>query len=170
MRASCSASFRFRPPLLLLLLLLLQLEVLGQEEGDGGAVNAVGATQRRHPPGEGLPPRSAARCGHSAAARQPQTEVPARSPGGGVFSVPVGRSAARTPPPPRPLVASFWLRGAPFAVCTLPDEWCITVARAAAIDCCSCRHHERSRRLPATLSSSHHGLPARLSHEKLQHA
>ena len=26
----------------------LQLEVLGQEEGDGGAVNAVGATQRRH--------------------------------------------------------------------------------------------------------------------------
>ena len=34
------------PPLLLLL--LLQLQVLGQEEGDGGAVNAVGATQRRH--------------------------------------------------------------------------------------------------------------------------
>ena len=36
------------PPLLLLLLLLLQLQVLGQEEGDGGAVNAVGAPQRRH--------------------------------------------------------------------------------------------------------------------------
>ena len=35
------------PPPLLLLLLLLQLEVLGQEEGDG-AVNAIGATQRRH--------------------------------------------------------------------------------------------------------------------------
>ena len=25
-------------------------------------------------------------------------------------------------------------------------EWCNDVARAAAIDCCSCRHHERSRR------------------------
>ena len=26
------------------------------------------------------------------------------------------------------------------------EEWCNDVARAAAIDCCSCRHHERSRR------------------------
>ena len=33
--------------------------------------------------------------------------------------------------------------------CTLyspREEWCNAVARAAAIDCCSCRHHERSRR------------------------
>ena len=44
MCASYAASSRSR----LLFLLLLQLEVIGQEEEDGGAVNAVGATQRRH--------------------------------------------------------------------------------------------------------------------------
>ena len=88
------------PPPLLLLLLLLQLEVLGQEEGDGGAVNAV-ATQRRHHQERRFPRGVPARCGHSAAARQPQTEVPAAPPEV-ESSVPVGRSAARAPPPPRP--------------------------------------------------------------------
>ena len=33
------------PPLLLLLFLLLQLQVLGNEEGDGGGVNVVAASQ-----------------------------------------------------------------------------------------------------------------------------
>ena len=41
--------------------------------------------------------------------------------------------------------------------------WCMNVARAAAIDCCSCRYHERSRRcrrLNATpLSRSARCLP-----------
>ena len=72
-------------PLLLLLLDLLHLEVLGQEVGDGGAVNAVGATQRRHHQERSFPPRSAARCGHSAAAPATSDRGAGRSPGGGVF-------------------------------------------------------------------------------------
>ena len=34
----------------------------------------------------------------------------------------------------------------PGLFCPRGAEWCCDVARAAAIDCCSCRHHERSRR------------------------
>ena len=52
----------FLPPPLLLLLLLLQLEVLGQEVGDSGAVNAVGATQRLHHQERSFP-RGVLRCG-----------------------------------------------------------------------------------------------------------
>ena len=41
--------------------------------------------------------------------------------------------------------------------------WCMNVARATAIDCCSCRHHERSRRCcgfyAAPLSRSARCLP-----------
>ena len=46
---------------------------------------------------------------------------------------------------PSVLVASFWLRGAPFAVPTLLKEWWFAEARTAATDIRSCRHHERSR-------------------------
>ena len=34
----------------------------------------------------------------------------------------------------------------PWPSCPRRAEWCCDVARAAVIDCCSCRHHERSRR------------------------
>ena len=44
------------------------------------------------------------------------------------------------------LVAVFCPRGAPYVVSTFGLEWWDTVASTAAIDCCSCRHHERSRR------------------------
>ena len=50
------------------------------------------------PPGEECPPRSAARCGHSAAARG-QRDCPAAPPGVEA-SVPVGRRASRAPLPP----------------------------------------------------------------------
>ena len=68
------------PPPLLLLLLLLQLEVLGQEEGDGGAVNAVGATKRRHHQERGFPHGVP----HGAVAPLPPGSTRS-SPGGGVF-------------------------------------------------------------------------------------
>ena len=131
--------------LLLLLLLLLQLEDLGQEEGDGGAVNAVGARQRRHHQERSFPrgvPHGAVTPLRPGSLRQRCRPPP---PGGGVFC-PRRALCGTYSTSSSALLASFWLRVAPFAVCTLPDEWCITVARAAAIDCCSCRHHERSRR------------------------
>ena len=107
------------------LLLLLQLEVLGQEEGDGGAVNAVGATQRRH---------------------HQERSFSRGVPHGAVTPLRPGNLRQRCRALPRRWSLLSPVGGAPYAVCTLPDEWCITVARAAAIDCCSCRHHERSRR------------------------
>ena len=33
--------------------------------------------------------------------------------------------------------------GTLFAACILQDEWCVAVATAMRMDCCSCRHHER---------------------------
>ena len=42
------------------------------------------------------------------------------------------------------LVPIFCPRRAAFAVSTLGYEWWFTVASTAVIDCCSCRHHERS--------------------------
>ena len=56
------------------------------------------------PPGEERPPRSAARCGHSAAARG-QRDYPAAPPGVEA-SVPAGHRAARAPLPPRPWPSS----------------------------------------------------------------
>ena len=87
----------------------------------------------------------------SAAAQQPQTQVESPVPHMALCS---SYSTSSSAP-----VASFRLRGGPFAVCTLPDEWCITVTRAAAIDCLLLVSPPR-----AQSSGTHHGLPARLSH------
>ena len=43
------------------------------------------------------------------------------------------------------LVAVFLFRRTPLAVPTLSKEWWVTVAKTAAIDCCSCLSHERNR-------------------------
>ena len=56
--------------------------------------------------------------------------------------MPVGRSAASRTSPSLALVAGFWPRGAPYC-CAL---WCVAAAKAMRTVCCSCRHHERSRR------------------------
>ena len=44
------------------------------------------------------------------------------------------------------LVAVFRFCRTPLAAPTLSKEWWVTVARTAAIDCCSCLSHERNRR------------------------
>ena len=96
--------FSLPPPLLLLLLLLLQL----QNSRAGGKRRWWRQLRHRQPatppPGEVLLPRSAARCGHSAAARG-QGDCPAAPPGV-EDSMPVGRRAARAPLPPRPWPSS----------------------------------------------------------------
>ena len=68
-----------------------------------------------------------------------------RPPWGGVFRILVVFCVSYSSPFPV-LVAVFMFRRTPLAVPTLPKEWWITVARTAAIDCCSCLSHVRSRR------------------------
>ena len=94
------------------------------------------------PASDGTERRGAPASGHRGAADNPcgsetSSRGSGRVPGGRVFGPPWG--VVRLAPC---LVAVFWLRRAPFC-CAL---WCVAAARAAAIDCCSCRHHERSRR------------------------
>ena len=90
-----------------------------------------------------------------------QTEVPAALPEV-ESSVPVGRSAARTPPPPRP----WWQASGSVE----------RRSRCARHRCQSCSDRlllvspRAQSSLPATLSSSHHGLPARLGHEKMSNS
>ena len=89
-----------------------------------------------------------------------QTGGAGRSPGGGVFCP--RRAVVRLVL--HLLLWPWWqARLAPWsavvAVCTLPDEWCITVARAAAIDSCSCRQPRAQSSLPATAEQ----LPSRAS-------
>ena len=61
-------------------------------------------------------------------------------------SVPVGRRTSRAPLPPWWLVTVLCARRPSCAVSTFGYEWWDTVASTAATVCCSCRHHERSRR------------------------
>ena len=70
-----------------------------------------------------------------------------------------GASCLSLCPSSMALVAVFSPRTGPFSVCTL-HEWCITVARAMRIDCCSCLSIERSLRCSSNwppAESVHHG-------------
>ena len=67
------------------------------------------------------------------------------APRGGVFRILAEKCVSYSSPFPV-LVPVFWFRRTPLAVPTLLKEWWVTVARTAAIDCCSCPSHERSRR------------------------
>ena len=63
------------------------------------------------------------------------------------------------------LVPIFCPRRAAFAVSTLGYEWWDTVASTTAVECCSCRHHERSRRCfrcCAALTRAAMGFPPRV--------
>ena len=123
---------------LLLLLLLLLLELSTEEELDSGVVYAVGATKRRHrqerSPGSRVTARGChyLRPGNLRRRRRPHPRRQGlRSPWGVVRLAPCLLSALALHHLRLPLRSQLWWRAS---------------ARAMAIDCCSCRHHERSRR------------------------
>ena len=72
------------------------------------------------------------------------------------------------------LVPVFCPRRAAFTVPTLEYEWWVTLASTAAIDCCSCRHHERSRRCfrrcAAPVTGCALGSMEQCKHKKRGHA
>ena len=65
----------------------------------------------------------------------------------GTGGLPDRRRVVRLVPSPSLVqVAVFMFRRTPLAVPTLSKEWWVTVAKTAAIDCCSCLSHERNHR------------------------
>ena len=66
----------------------------------------------------------------------------------------------------RAIATVVWRRGAPFSLCTCWKAWCITVARAAALDCCWWRNNERSLRCCAALSRAATDFPLGVQPEK----